>query len=399
MFSSSKILMARPSGRYQIGSDITLPGSDGGMCMNADGTVVAVFARTQNDTNLVEVRRWTGSSWSPVGFSNNISALFPSLRPGGFCMDGPGTTLVVGLPDIYEPDTGTGGEVRIFRWDGSWWSDKGFASNPRQGTIGFGSSVGLSRDGNRLAVGALDDRTPNVSNPGQPSPFVAVYDWVEATDGGANGPSVPGTWVLDRVIEGGTINRSEWSDSAISDMTGRSVSLSSEGDVAAWGVLMQDGSGGVIVQTLPCADCGPGVVSFMFEQSPVSDSRTENPLAVSLSGDGGTVAVSDGPYISESDMAIPPSTRIYRRTGSDGWLRMDHDEVRGVARLSHDGNVMATSEGYVYRWDGSAWVGTGGRIWVPSSYGESCSVSHDGTVVAVAREESAGYVCRVYRWV
>ena len=394
MFSSSKILMAsRP--RYQMGSDIVLSGTGGGMCMNADGTVVAVFSRTQNNNNLVEVRRWNGSSWIQVGLSWEVSSSFPSLRPGGFCLDGSGNTLVIGIPDIFEPDTGTGGEVVVLHWDGSSWTSRGFVSNPMPGTIGFGSSASLSRDGMRLAVGAVDDRSPNVSNPAPPSPFVAIYDW--------NAPVVgedPGRqWTLERIIPGGCFEQAGWDASGrlFSDMTGRAVSLSSDGGSVAYGSMGPNGLGNLTVSTLNCNTCGPDSTALFFNDAPSSDSRTDNPISVSLSGDGSTVAISDEFYIHELDIAMPPRTTVYRNNGQS-WDELGSENILlGRTRLSHDGNVAATSEGLSYRWDGSSWTKLGGKM-VPIGFFGDCAISDDGTVVAVGDEVNGNYVCRVFKW-
>jgi len=398
MFSSSKILMASKP-RYQMGSDITLSGTVGGMCMNADGTVVAVFSRTPSNDNLVEVRRWNGSSWVLVGPSWGISSNFPSLRPGGFCLDNSGNTLIIGIPDIFEPDTGTGGEVLMVHWNGSSWVTKGFVSNPMPGTIGFGSSASLSRDGRRLAVGAVDDRSPNVSNPAPPSPFVAIYDWSDPPEDEENGLAVLGSWVLERIIPGGCFDQAGWDASGrlFSDMTGRSVSLSSDGGLVAYGSMHPKGLGVLKVSTLNCNTCGPDSTALLFNDGPSSDSRTDNPFSVSLSGDGSTVAISDDVYFHELDIGIPPRTTVYRNNGQS-WEELGSENIlSGRTRLSHDGNLAATSEGMLYRWDGSSWIRSGEKM-VPIGFYGDCALSSDGTVVAVGDEVDGNYVCRVFKW-
>lgn len=412
MFSSSKISMsARPTGRYQIGLPIVGPGMFGNFSMNADGSVLAVSF--YDGTNRVAVYNWTGSSWERKGFSDIILAERGDGVPGvgvervSLSLDAGGTTLAVGTPTglgVVDGQSYGMGRVYVYYWDGSSWVQKGSeilnptASEPvgQEGNVsfGFGDHVSLSRDGSRLAVGAMDESS------GSPVPFVAIYDWVPPVDGGANGPYLPGTFTLNTIIGGGRFTNLDWSSfgGAFSDKTGRSVKLSSDGDAVAWGVLRQDGSGAATFQTLPCSSCGPGVVALLSEQSPPSNSSTDNPQLVSLSGDGRTVAVCDGPYMSGMD-SIPSSTRVYRLTGqSEEWIRIGSDiSFAGRAALSHDGNTIATSEGYVYRFDGSAWSSV--RIELdPVLVHDHCAVSYDGTVVALGRQESADYVLRVYRW-
>jgi hypothetical protein len=410
MFSSGKILMASKP-RYQMGSDIVQVGSNGRFCMSADGRVVAVWVFDASSvSNKVVVRRWTGSAWEQMGSGINVSeqgVVDPGVGVERFSLslDASGTTLAVGSP------TGLGtvdgrpvvglGRVYVYGWSGSSWSAKGdVILNPTADSpigvngnpgFGFGGDVSLSRDGTRLAVGAFEKNDRN--------PFVAVYYWTDPIDGGANGPSLPGSWALERTILGSSFTQDRWDNSGqpFSDMTGKSVSLSSDGGLVAWGWLSIYGSGGLKVHTLPCPTCGPSSFEIMWKQSLSSDARTDNPMSVSLSGDGSTVAVSDGGYIHERDVAIPPRTTVYRKIGQS-WSELGSEGIlSGRTRLSHDGNVASTSDGFVYRWDGSSWVRSGGQM-VPFNFSNECAISGDGTVVAQGGRANGSYVCRVFKW-
>lgn len=397
MFSSRKLGMsARPTGKYQIGSDLSVYGMHGTMSMNADGTVVALFSH--DVSNEVSVFRWDGSSWSQVGSSITVVEQGDGVPGVGvervsLSLDGSGSTLAVGAP------TGLGtvdgqpyglGRCYVYSWSGSNWSLKGSAIlNPTASapvgqagnpSFGFGDYVSVSRDGNRLAVGAMDVQS------GSPSPFVAVYDWTGSS------------WSLDRTIVGGSFVNTDWNyyGSPFSALTGKSVSLSSDGSSVAWGVRTSGGSGTAVVSSLPCPSCGPEE-SVFFQPDIIlgSNSETSNPISVSLSGDGNTVAFANEGYVS-SDVVVPPWVQVHRRSDS-GWSKLGEPLFAGSVHLSHDGNVMVGSDGYVRHWDGSAWVQAAG-ISLYVGAGGVCRVSYDGTVVAQAAQVLGSYVCRVYRW-
>ena len=129
-------------------------------------------------------------------------------------MSSNGNTIAIGA---YKNDgTGTdAGHVRIYEWDGTGWTQKGTdidgeASDDQSG------AVSLSSDGNTIAVGAFfNDGT--ATNAGH----VRVYEW-NGTGWTQKGLDIDGE--------------------AADDLSGYSISLSSDGSSLAIGAYLNDGT-------------------------------------------------------------------------------------------------------------------------------------------------------------
>jgi hypothetical protein len=254
-----------------------------------------------------------------------------------------------------------------------------------------GSSVSISSDGNSVAIGAPITGTGYNGS-------VRVYYWNTAV--------TPNVWTLRgqaMVITGGNGNDA-----------GHSVSLSSDGNIVAFGSPDQDDSvyGG---------DCGK---TYVYEwNSALSNweqrgtdisglGTSENSgWSVSLSSDGNTLAIG-AKFLGQA--------RVYDwDTTSSDWEQRGSNvgvaAVTGLGQLtsvslsSSNGNTLAIGNGIqrkvrVYDWntDSYNWEQRG-TINAPDGdgiFGSSVYLSSDGNSIAIGAPESDGYKgrVRVYDW-
>ncbi|MDX2360842.1 MAG: hypothetical protein QNK23_08555 [Crocinitomicaceae bacterium] len=202
----------------QLGNDVGASARN--FKLNGDGTEVALgnqFDDTYGvDRGVVTVMEWDGVSWIQKGsdiygasegdkitildFSNDGNLLLVASVMGyyaviyewngidwmikgsevnlqwPFCIAGSisnnGLTFAVGSEYADLPPMNDVGSAKVFAWDGTAWSQQG-ATFTGTGLGGhLGSSVSLSEDGNRLAIGEDYDNSGN-TGVGK----VKVYDW------------------------------------------------------------------------------------------------------------------------------------------------------------------------------------------------------------------------------
>lgn len=193
--------------------------------LSSDGNVVAVGAYRNNgmgsgilDAGHVRVYSWNDSTWVQVGDDIDGEAV-DDQSGGSISLSADGSRIAIGALG----NSGNGisaGNVRIFDWNGSAWIQIGGNIDGEAAFDGFGVSLSLSADGNRIAVGAL--RNDGIDSTIIDAGHVRVYDW----DGN--------DWIQYGVnIDGKTAG----------NRAGRSVSLSSDGMRVAIGAYFNGGNG------------------------------------------------------------------------------------------------------------------------------------------------------------
>lgn len=210
------------SGWIQQGEDIEgaseNDGSGYSVSMSADGSRLAISAISNADNGIntghVRVYSWDGARWAQLGADINGEA--EGDQSGiSISLSANGNRLAVGS----RQNAGNGmnaGHVRVYGWDDAEWVQLGVDIDGERGEQA-GSSVSLSADGNRVAIGARFSNG-NGGNSGK----VRIYDW----DGFG--------WVrLGADLDG----------EAPGDQTGWSVSLSADGARLAIGAPPNDGNG------------------------------------------------------------------------------------------------------------------------------------------------------------
>ena len=212
----------------QVGARGQIEGEDGDLLghLNAvdisdDGTVVAVGARLRDDgvsskTGALEVYALTGGAWVQRGAT--LYGDDAEDRLGySVAINGDGTVAAAGA--IYN-DVGAlsnAGEVKVFSWDSSSWTQRGGSVDGEGANDLFGHVVALDDSGNRLAVGTHEHDTAG-SNSGRVRVFdFASNSWTQV------GSSIDGE--------------------SAGDNFGISVALSADGGTLAAGAQNDDDAG------------------------------------------------------------------------------------------------------------------------------------------------------------
>ena len=138
--------------------------------LSSDGNTVAIGSYRHDDSGTdagqVQIYEWNGNEWVQKGI--NIDGEEAQSWSGwSLCMDSDGSTVAIG--GIHNNNAG---HVRIYEWDGDSWIQKGVDLDGEAEEDGFGASVRLSSDGNSVAIGAYgnDDAGNNAGH-------VRVYKW------------------------------------------------------------------------------------------------------------------------------------------------------------------------------------------------------------------------------
>ena len=149
--------------------------------LSADGSRLAVGASSADPTTRggrdgsvypnggqAQVFEWNGTAWAPLGaplVGRNNGDNFGS----SVALSGDGSRLAVGA--ILAPYGTARGEVEVFEWNGTTWGQLGSyiqgAASDR-----LGSSVSLSFDGSRIAMGARHSSSVFTS-----AGEARVYEW------------------------------------------------------------------------------------------------------------------------------------------------------------------------------------------------------------------------------
>ena len=329
-------------------------------------------------------------SWGQLGL--DIDGEAQDDRSGtSVSMSTDGNTIAVGAPRNDESFTNAG-HVRVFEWSGSNWSQKG--SDLDGDSINWdlsGTSVDLSSDGNTVAIGAI--------NNGVTAGQTHVYEW--------DGTS----WVQKGANIGGE---------AIYDYFGRSVSLSSDGNILAVGAELNSGNGTYAghVRVYEWDGTAWAQRGIDIDGEAAGD---RSGRSVSLSADGSILAI--GAELNDGNGSDAGHVRVFQWNGTvwvqkgadiDGEAALDY--LGRSVSLSEDGNILAAGalnsnnafagSVRIYEWDGTTWMQRGVNIDGESGSdfsGSSVSLSSNGNTVAIGAVDNdgngsdAGHV-RVYKW-
>lgn len=189
--------------------------------LNSDGTIVAIGAPNNEnngfDSGYVRVFQLQGNSWVQLG--NDINGIAVSDEFGSsVSLNSDGTILAAGAP-FNDGNGGSSGHVRVFQLQNSSWVQLGSDIEGENSSDEFGTSVSLSDNGQILAVGAPFNDGSDVN-----SGHTRIFRYVS------------NNWLqVGNDIDDGTEANSQ---------SGNSVSLSSDGSVAAIGAPFNDNASG-----------------------------------------------------------------------------------------------------------------------------------------------------------
>ena len=374
----------------QLGSDLIgeAAGDEFGLntALSADGSILAVGARRNDgngsDAGHVRVYRWVGStnSWSQIGSDIDGEAA-ADYSGQDLSLSSDGLTLAIGGSG--NDDSGDGaGHVRLYRWNRETndWEQKGNDIDGEAAGDVSGISIGLSKDGNTVAVGAIgnDDATNGAS-----SGHVQVYQWDEGT----------GTWNTKGADLQGT---------AADDWSGYSLALSDDAGTLAIGanqvgnsnpgyvrIYQWDGSGwqqqGADINGETAGDWSGHDVALSADGSIVAIGAPKNGGGGSSSGHVRIYQWSDGSWV-QLGGDIDGET-AGDESGSAVALSADGLTV-AIGAPGNDGNGSNAGHARVYTWDSnsSQWVQHYGDIDGSAAEdlsGSSVSLSADGSRLTV----------------
>ncbi len=318
------------------------------VALSQDGQRLAIGApqndSSGNEAGQVRILEWDGASWVQLG--QDLLGETTGDRFGhSLALSSDGNRVAVGA--INNGGTGPGaGHVRIFSWNGTSWVQLGLDIDGEASGDQSGWSVDLSADGNRVAIGARS----NNGNGGN-SGHVRIFSW--------NGTA----WVqLGTDIDG----------EAGGDVSGHSVSLSADGNRVAIGAITNDGNGPDAGQV---RIFGWNGTAWTQVGQDIDGEATLDQFgySVSLSADGQRIAI--GAIFNNGGATNSGHARVYELLGSTwtqlggdiegeaeddrfGWsISLSSDGSRLVvgARLN-DSNGPGSGQAKVYELIGSTWT-------------------------------------------
>ncbi|MCF6768601.1 Ig-like domain-containing protein, partial [Thiotrichales bacterium 19S11-10] len=301
----------------QRGSDITGGHSLRGMALSGDGNTVAMGEYFSNNSGQVRVYEWNGASWSQVG--SLVASSGYDTFASRISVNEDGTVFTVTA-------LGNGGpsneddRVEVYAWDGSDWSQRGSDIVGGSGIEGVGTSVSITPDGSRIAIGI-----PLSDTSGTDRGRVEVYDWDGTTW------NQVGTDIL------GELAGAE---------AGTSVSLSHDGTRLAVGEYQNDrvGTNQGVVRVFDYDGTDWQLIDYGIYGEVSGD---YSGYSASLSGDGKRVAI--GAYLNDGNGADSGHVRVYTLGTLTAPLVLEYTEGDGaVAIHPSSSNYIDTYSTFIY---------------------------------------------------
>ena len=379
---SIKVFEGYKTTQVQLGDDIDgeAAGDWLSRCsFNEDGTIMAVGAKKNdgngNSSGHVRVYQLSGCSWIQLG--GDIEGEAAGDYSGeAISLSSDGTIVAIGAPRHLGAGS-LAGHVRVYQFSGSSWTQLGDDIDGEAANDFLGFSVSLSSDGLIVAIGAKQY--------GSDLGYVRVYQFSG------------GSWTqLGGDIDG----------EAAGDESGSSVSLSSDGTIVAIAAEKNRfGSGHVRVYQFSG--------SSWLQLGGDIDGEATGDLSgssVSLSSDGLIVAI--GAKRNDGNGTYSGHVRVYQFSGvSWSQLGVDidgeaaGDESGKAVSLSSDGSIVAIGAGQndgngsdsghvrVYQFSGGTWTQLGDDIDGEATndlFGWNVSLSSDGTTAAIGAYRNDG---------
>ena len=164
-------------------------GYDVDLSWSGDTIIIGEIHNSDKNLNSGQVRvfSWTGTTWEKVGQDLN-GILSNSFFGNSVSISADGTKVAIGEDGFNSPNGLDVGNVSLFQLGATSWEAYG---NSISGTVkdeSVGSSVSLSNDGLRVAVGAIESYFQN-AGPG----LFRVYDW-DGSEWVQNGDDIAGDY-------------------------------------------------------------------------------------------------------------------------------------------------------------------------------------------------------------
>ena len=308
----------------QVGEDIVgeaaLDGSGRGVSLSSDGLRVAIGAYMNNvggtisEAGHVRVYEWDGTEWTQLGEDIDGKG-FKDWTGLGESISIRGIRVAVGAAG---PGFGNYvGYVRVFEWNDVEWLQVGEDIDGEAAGDASGGSVSLSKDGNRIAIGAKY----NDGN-GNDAGHVRVYEW-NGTEWTQMGQDIDGE--------------------AAGDWSGGSVSLSNEDHRVAIGASFNDGNGNRSGH-VRVYEWNGGEWTRVGEDIDGKSQEAWSGRSVSLSSNGNTVAI--GGCTNTVVGFNPGHVQVYKWNGTE-WIQYG-EEIEGEGSIDWSGHsVSISSDGQI----------------------------------------------------
>jgi hypothetical protein len=157
----------------QLGADIDSEAefeeSGSSVSLSADGSRVAIGSLTGN----VRIYTWSGITWVQTGADIDIEGQFEDDDGSSVSLSADGSRVAIGISGNNGANGSVSGHVRIYTWSGITWVQTGADIDGEAEFDLSGSSVSLSADGSRVAIGSIENTGANGSNSGH----VRIYTW------------------------------------------------------------------------------------------------------------------------------------------------------------------------------------------------------------------------------
>lgn len=300
-----------------------------------------------NGTNAGHVRvyAWNGTSWLQKGSDINGEA---ANDESGTSVSMPDArTIAIGAP-LNDGGTTDAGHVRVFRWNGSGWLQKGSDINGGSLNEQFGRSVSMP-DSNTVAIGAWGSNAN-----GTQSGRVRIYSW-NGSAWVAKGSNIPGE--------------------AAGDASGVSVSMPDANTVAI-GAHLNDGGGSNAGHARVYVWSGS---AWVQKGSDINGVAAENRCGFSVSmPNANTIAV--GAPRNSGNGTESGHTRVFAWNGSSWQLKgsaingdaagnwagyavsMPNPDLVAVGAFYANGKYTGVGQVKMFKWNGSSWTQKGTDI-------------------------------------
>ena len=302
----------------QLGSDIDGEAandhSGSSVSLSSDGSIIAISAQDDDngtDSGHVRLYEWNGTAWQQKG--NDIDGEAAEDR-SGYAVSLSSNGSIVAISAVFNDGTngGDSGHVRVYEWNGSAWQQKGNDIDGEAADDYSGRSVSLSSDGAIVAIGAYG----NDGN-GDGSGHVRLYEW-NGTAWQQKGNDIDGE--------------------AAGDYSGWSVSLSSDGSIVAIGAPGNDDNGTDSGHVRLYEWNG----TAWQQKGNDLEGEAENDVSgssVSLSSDGAIVAI--GAFDNDGNGANAGHVRLFEWDG-EAWVQKGSD-IDGEAADDYSGSSVSLS--------------------------------------------------------
>lgn len=354
--------------------------------LSSDGNIVAIGApyNTGNGIHSGHVRIYENASgtWTQIGDDIDGQA-FGNQSGYSVSLSSDGTILAIGAP-LYNGVNGTfSGHVRIYKNTSGIWTQIGNGIDGEAADDWSGHSISLSADGTIVAIGAPDN-----DGTGNNAGHVRIYE------------NISGAWTqIGNDIDG----------KAAGDLSGWSVSLSSDGRIVAIGAPRNDG-GGNNAGHVRVFENVSGVWTQIGTDINGETALDQSGWNIALSSEGNIVAI--GAPMNTDNGVNSGHVRVYENL-SGVWTQIGNDidgEAAGdqsgySVSLSADGKIVAVGAPYnggngvksgnvrVFINKSGIWTKIGENIegeGVNDESGYSLAMSSDGKTIAIGAPYNYG---------